>query len=52
VNNVIFSNLDAFKTCVQNARGNLKEISRIGVNAVKTFEKTSRRDTTTRSVSF
>jgi hypothetical protein len=47
VNNTVFSNLDAFKTCVQNTRDNLKEASRIGVNAAKTFEQTSR-DTTTR----
>jgi hypothetical protein len=46
VNNTIFSNLDAFKTCVQNTRDNLKEVSRIGVNAAKTFEQTSR-DTAT-----
>ena len=46
VNNTVFSNLDAFKTCVQNTRDNLKEFSRIGVNAAKTYEQTSRRDTT------
>ncbi|HYZ49568.1 MAG TPA: hypothetical protein VE593_01675 [Nitrososphaeraceae archaeon] len=46
VNNAVFSNLDAFKTCVQNTRDNLKEVSRIGVNAAKTFEQTSR-DTAT-----
>jgi hypothetical protein len=51
VNNAVFSNLDAFKTCVQNTRDNVKEVSRIGVNAAKTFEQTSR-DTTARSVSF
>jgi len=51
VNNTVFSNLDAFKTCVQNTRDNLKEFSRIGVNAAKTYEQTSR-DTTARSVSF
>ena len=51
VNNTVFSNLDAFKTCVQNTRDNLKEVSRIGVNAAKTFEQTSR-DTTARSVGF
>ena len=45
VNNTVFSNLDAFKTCIQNTRDNLKEVSRIGVNAAKTFEQTSR-DTT------
>src|ERR671933_95557 len=42
VNNTVFSNLDAFKTCVQNTRDNVKEFSRIGVNAAKTFEQTSR----------
>jgi hypothetical protein len=47
VNNTVFSNLDAFKTCVQNTRDNLKEVSRIGVNAARVFEQTSR-DTTTR----
>ena len=46
VNNTVFSNLDAFKTCVKNTRDNLKEFSRIGVNAAKTYEQTSRRDTT------
>jgi vacuolar-type H+-ATPase subunit H len=48
VNNTIFSNLDAFKTSIQNTRDNLKEFSRIGVNAARTYEQTSR-DTTTRS---
>jgi vacuolar-type H+-ATPase subunit H len=42
VNNTVFSNLDAFKTCIQNTRDNLKEASIIGVNAAKTFEQTSR----------
>src|SRR5919108_4035857 len=46
VNNTVFSSLDAFKTCIQNTRDNLKEVSRIGVNAARTFEQTSR-DTTT-----
>jgi hypothetical protein len=52
VNNSVFSNLHAFKTCIQNTRDNLKEVSRIGVNAAKTFEQTSRDTTTARSVSF
>jgi hypothetical protein len=54
VNNTVFSNLDAFKTCVQNTRDNLKEVSRIGVNAAKTYEQTSRDTTTsaTRSAGF
>src|SRR5215212_2395744 len=46
VNNTVFSNLDAFKTSVQNTRDNLKEVSRIGVNAARTYEQASR-DTTT-----
>ena len=48
VNNTVFSNLQAFKTSIQNTRDNLKEFSRIGVNAARTYEQTSR-DTTTRS---
>src|ERR687883_161554 len=42
VNSTVFSNLDAFKTSVQNTRDNLKEASRIGVNAARAFEQTSR----------
>ncbi|MFL6408255.1 MAG: hypothetical protein ACJ71F_14485 [Nitrososphaeraceae archaeon] len=45
VNNNVFSNLDAFKTSIQNTRDNLKEFSRIGVNAARTYEQTSRRTT-------
>ena len=52
MNNAVFSNLDAFKTCVQNTRDNVKEFSRIGVNAAKTYEQTSRNTTTNRSVGF
>jgi vacuolar-type H+-ATPase subunit H len=53
VNNTVFSNLDAFKTCTKNTRDNLKELSRIGVNAARAFEQTSRDTTTaTRSASF
>ena len=48
VNNTVFSNLQAFKTSIQNTRDNLKEFSRIGVNAARTYEQTSR-DTATRS---
>jgi hypothetical protein len=47
VNSAVFSNLDAFKTSVQNTRDNLKEFSSIGVNAARAFEQTSR-DITTR----
>ncbi|MFL6360102.1 MAG: hypothetical protein ACJ72V_12280 [Nitrososphaeraceae archaeon] len=45
VNNTVFSNLDAFKTSIQNTRDNLKEFSRIGVYAARTYEQTSRRTT-------
>jgi hypothetical protein len=48
VNNTVFSNLGAFKTSIENTRDNLKEFSRIGVNAARTYEQTSR-DTTARS---
>src|SRR5689334_24635194 len=51
VNNTIFANLEAFKTCVQNARDNVKEFSRIGVNSTKTFEQVSRDTTTATSFS-
>jgi hypothetical protein len=42
LNNTIFANLEAFKTSVQNARDNAKEFSRIGINAARTLEQTSR----------
>jgi hypothetical protein len=38
----MFANLEAFKRLVQNARDNVKEFSRIGVNNAKTFEQVSR----------
>jgi gas vesicle protein len=41
-NNIVFTNMDAFKTSIQQARDNARELSRIGVNAAKTFEQTSR----------
>ena len=46
-NNAVFANMEAFKTSVQNARDNVREFSRIGVNSARTFEQASR-DTTTR----
>jgi hypothetical protein len=54
VNNNIFSNLDAFRICAQNTRDNLKEVSRINVNAAKAYEQTSRdaSTATARSVGF
>jgi hypothetical protein len=42
LNNAIFANLEAFKTCVQNARDNVKEFTRIGVNSARTVEQTAR----------
>ena len=54
VNSAMFANLDAFKRSVQNARANVKEFSRIGVNSEKTFEEVSRDTaaTTTTTTSF
>ena len=54
VNSAMFANLDAFKRSVQNARDNVKEFSRIGVNSEKTFEEVSRDTaaTTTTTTSF
>lgn len=42
LNNAMVANLEAFKTSVQNAKENLKEISRITANSAKTFEAISR----------
>jgi len=48
-NNMIFANMDAFKTSIQQAKDNTKELSRIGVNTAKTFEQqTTTRDSITR----
>ena len=41
-NNMIFANMEAFKTSINQAKDNTKELSRIGVNTAKTFEQTSR----------
>ena len=51
VNSAMFANLDAFKRSVQNARDNVKEFSRIGVNSSKTFEELSSETTPTTSSS-
>jgi len=54
-NNAIVTNLEAFKTSIQNTRDNVKEFSRIGVNCAKTFEQASRdiaTATTTTSFSY
>ena len=42
VNNGIFSNLDSFRSSIQNTRDNLKEFSTIGVNVARAYEQTSR----------
>jgi hypothetical protein len=52
VNSAMFANLDAFKRSVQNARDNVKEFSRIGVNSSKTFEEVSRDTAPTTTASF
>jgi hypothetical protein len=41
-NNTVFANMETFKRSIHNTKDNAKEFSRIGVNAVKTFEQTSR----------
>jgi hypothetical protein len=41
-NNMMFANMEAAKASIHYARDNMKELSRIGVNAVRTFEETSR----------
>jgi catalase (peroxidase I) len=52
VNNAMFANLEAFKTSVQTARDNVKEISRIGVNSAKTFEQVARDTTANATTTF
>ena len=47
-NNMIFGNMEAFKTSLQQAKDSAKEFSRIGVNVAKTFEQTSNDDNATR----
>ncbi len=42
INNMVFANMEAFKTSMQQAKDSAKEFSRIGVNTAKTFEQTSR----------
>ena len=40
-NNMIFANMEAFKTSLQQVKESAKDFSRIGVNTAKTFEQTS-----------
>ena len=52
LNNSVFTNLDSFNTSVQHTTDNVKELSRIGANTVKTFQQVSRDNIhTTRSTS-
>jgi hypothetical protein len=41
-NNIIFSNLDSWKSTLQQARDNSRHLSNLNVNAAKTFENNSR----------
>nr|MBA3977594.1 hypothetical protein [Nitrosopumilus sp.] len=42
-NNIIFSNLDSWKSTLQQARDNSRHLSNLNVNAARTFEQNSRR---------
>ena len=41
-NNMIFANMETFRTITQQAKDNAKDLSRISVNTAKTFEHASR----------
>jgi hypothetical protein len=41
VNNTLFANLDSVNTSVQHTKENVKELSKIGANTVKTFQQVS-----------
>jgi hypothetical protein len=41
-NNIIFSNLDSWKTVLQQAKDNSKHLSNLSVNTAKTFEQNSK----------
>ena len=41
-NNIIFSNLDSWKSVMQQAKDNSKQISNLSVNTAKTFEQNSK----------
>jgi hypothetical protein len=47
-NNMMFANMEAFKTSMQQAKDNAKKLSRVGVNSARTFEQTSRDAAATR----
>ena len=41
LNNTVFANLDCVNTSVQHTKENVKELSKIGANTVKTFQQVS-----------
>ncbi len=41
-NNVMFANMEALKTIIERRKDDVKEFSRMAVNAAKAFEQTSR----------
>ena len=41
INNTVFANIDSVNTSVQHATENVKELSNIGANTVKTFQQVS-----------
>jgi hypothetical protein len=41
LNNTLFANLDSVNTSVQHTKENVKELSKIGANTVKTFQQVS-----------
>jgi len=54
INNTVFANLDSVNTSVQHTKENVKELSKIGANTVKTFQQVTTdniQNTTTRSSS-
>ena len=44
-NNIVFANMDTFRTSIQRARDNARELSRIRVNAARLLEQTTSRYT-------
>jgi hypothetical protein len=40
-NNVMFANMETFRASLQQVKDSLRDLSKIGVNAVKTFEHAS-----------
>jgi hypothetical protein len=42
VSNMVFSNMEAFRTTIQQTRDNTKELSRISINTARSLEQTTR----------